>query len=225
MAQHRHQARRPRRQVGGRDHVGSRNGATYFASRSICRSRAGAKSFSSWSRAPTSGWKARSPAPIRKWNLDDATVWKVNPELVITHVSGFGQSGDPDYVHRASYDVVGQAVARHDVPDRLSRPDAADSRRAVDRRLHHRAVHDVVVARRTDLRARDRQGPVDRRRAVRSDSQDDGRHDGRIFSERHRARALRKSRAGLPAARLVPGERRMGRAGRARRRVRSGCCA
>jgi crotonobetainyl-CoA:carnitine CoA-transferase CaiB-like acyl-CoA transferase len=51
------------------------------------------------------------PGTYKKWNLDDATVWKINPKLVITHVSGFGQTGDPDYVHRASYDVVGQAAA------------------------------------------------------------------------------------------------------------------
>lgn len=43
------------------------------------------------------------------WGLDDAAVWKVNPRLVITHVSGYGQTGDPDYVIRPSYDVVGQA--------------------------------------------------------------------------------------------------------------------
>jgi len=50
------------------------------------------------------------PGTYQKWDLDDASVRKTNPKLVITHVSGFGQSGDPDYVHRASYDVVGQAV-------------------------------------------------------------------------------------------------------------------
>lgn len=50
------------------------------------------------------------PGTYPKWNLDDAAVWKINPKLVITHVSGFGQTGDPDYVHRASYDVVGQAA-------------------------------------------------------------------------------------------------------------------
>src|SRR3984957_18977993 len=56
-------------------------------------------------------WRESSkPATCHKWGLDDASIWKVNPKLVITHVSGFGQSGDPDYVHRASYDVVGQAV-------------------------------------------------------------------------------------------------------------------
>jgi crotonobetainyl-CoA:carnitine CoA-transferase CaiB-like acyl-CoA transferase len=54
--------------------------------------------------------ESSKPGTYPKWNLDDASVWKVNPKLVITHVSGFGQSGDPDYVHRASYDVVGQAV-------------------------------------------------------------------------------------------------------------------
>ncbi len=54
--------------------------------------------------------ESSKPGTYQKWGLDDATVWKVNPRLVITHVSGFGQSGDPDYVHRASYDVVGQAA-------------------------------------------------------------------------------------------------------------------
>ena len=41
--------------------------------------------------------------------LDDETVLAANPGLVITHVSGYGQTGHPDYVGRASYDVVGQA--------------------------------------------------------------------------------------------------------------------
>ncbi len=50
------------------------------------------------------------PGTYPKWGLDDAAMWKVNPRLVIAHVSGFGQTGDPSYVHRASYDVVGQAA-------------------------------------------------------------------------------------------------------------------
>jgi crotonobetainyl-CoA:carnitine CoA-transferase CaiB-like acyl-CoA transferase len=54
--------------------------------------------------------ESSKPGTYSKWGLDDATVWKINPKLVITHVSGFGQDGDPDYVARASYDVVGQAV-------------------------------------------------------------------------------------------------------------------
>ena len=55
--------------------------------------------------------ESSKPGTYPKWKLDDAAIWKVNPKLVITHVSGYGQSGDPDYVARPSYDVVGQAVA------------------------------------------------------------------------------------------------------------------
>ena len=54
--------------------------------------------------------ESSKPGTYSKWNLDDATVLKVNPKLVITHVSGFGQTGDPEFVMRPSYDVVGQAV-------------------------------------------------------------------------------------------------------------------
>jgi len=54
--------------------------------------------------------ESSKPGTYSKWGLDDASVWKVNPKLVITHVSGFGQTGDPDFVARASYDIVGQAA-------------------------------------------------------------------------------------------------------------------
>ena len=47
----------------------------------------------------------RSP----RWGLDDETVLKANPRLVITHVSGYGQYGAPGYPLRTSYDIVGQA--------------------------------------------------------------------------------------------------------------------
>jgi Predicted acyl-CoA transferases/carnitine dehydratase len=36
-------------------------------------------------------------------------VLAARPSLVITHVSGYGQSGHPDYLGRASYDMIGQA--------------------------------------------------------------------------------------------------------------------
>lgn len=48
------------------------------------------------------------PGTYNAWGLDDATVLKTNPELVITHVSGYGQDGHPDYLRRASYDFIGQ---------------------------------------------------------------------------------------------------------------------
>jgi L-carnitine CoA-transferase len=43
------------------------------------------------------------------WGLTDEVLWEHNPKLVIVHVSGFGQEGDPEYVERASYDAIGQA--------------------------------------------------------------------------------------------------------------------
>ena len=44
-----------------------------------------------------------------KWGLDDATVLATNPSIVICHISGYGQTGDPEYVDRASYDFTAQA--------------------------------------------------------------------------------------------------------------------
>ena len=49
------------------------------------------------------------PGTYKEWGLDDETILKANPRIVITHVSGYGQSGHPDYLGRASYDFIGQA--------------------------------------------------------------------------------------------------------------------
>ena len=43
--------------------------------------------------------------------LSDEVIWEVNPKIAIVHVSGYGQTGDPSYVTRASYDAVGQAFS------------------------------------------------------------------------------------------------------------------
>lgn len=43
--------------------------------------------------------------------LSDEEIWKVNPTLAIVHVSGYGQTGDPEYISKASYDAVGQAFS------------------------------------------------------------------------------------------------------------------
>lgn len=56
-----------------------------------------------------------------KWGLSDEVLWEANPRLVIAHVSGFGQTGDPEYVNRPSFDPIGQAfggfVAVNGMPD------------------------------------------------------------------------------------------------------------
>ncbi|WP_188043054.1 CoA transferase [Changpingibacter yushuensis] len=41
------------------------------------------------------------------WGLTDEVLWEVNPKLVVVHVSGFGLTGDPSYLRRASYDSIG----------------------------------------------------------------------------------------------------------------------
>lgn len=46
-----------------------------------------------------------------KWGLSDEVLWQINPALVIVHISGYGQTGDPDYVNRGSYDPIGQAFS------------------------------------------------------------------------------------------------------------------
>lgn len=46
-----------------------------------------------------------------KWGLTDEVLWEVNPKLVIVHISGFGQTGDPAYLRRASFDSIGQAFS------------------------------------------------------------------------------------------------------------------
>ncbi len=47
----------------------------------------------------------------KKWGLTDEALWEINPKLVIAHVSGYGQEGDPSYVPRASFDTIGQAFS------------------------------------------------------------------------------------------------------------------
>ena len=53
--------------------------------------------------------ESSKPGSYAKWGLSDDVVLGLNPKLVICHVSGYGQEGDPHYLHRASYDMIGQA--------------------------------------------------------------------------------------------------------------------
>lgn len=38
------------------------------------------------------------------WGYSDETLWECNAKLIIAHMSGYGQFGDPDYVKRPGYD-------------------------------------------------------------------------------------------------------------------------
>ncbi len=46
-----------------------------------------------------------------RWGLTDEVLWEVNPRLVVVHISGFGLTGDPAYLQRASFDSIGQAFS------------------------------------------------------------------------------------------------------------------
>ena len=53
--------------------------------------------------------ESSKPGTYNGWGLDDKTVLNANAAIVITHVSGYGQDGHPDYLGRASFDMIGQA--------------------------------------------------------------------------------------------------------------------
>ena len=44
-------------------------------------------------------------------NLSDETLWEANPKLVIAHISGYGQTGLPEYVNRGGFDATAQAFS------------------------------------------------------------------------------------------------------------------
>lgn len=46
-----------------------------------------------------------------KKGLTDEVIWEVNPKLTIVHVSGFGQTGCPEMVGRAAYDLTVMAYS------------------------------------------------------------------------------------------------------------------
>lgn len=53
--------------------------------------------------------ESSKPGTYTKWGVTDEIVLHRNPKIVIAHVSGYGQTGHPDYLGRASYDMIGQA--------------------------------------------------------------------------------------------------------------------
>lgn len=46
---------------------------------------------------------------FEKAGYSDQVLWERNPGLIIAHISGYGQTGLPEYVHRASFDPIAQA--------------------------------------------------------------------------------------------------------------------
>ncbi|MFI5835873.1 CaiB/BaiF CoA transferase family protein [Micromonospora sp. NPDC051300] len=48
------------------------------------------------------------PGTLERWGLPPETLWKINPRLVITRVSGYGQTGP--YAGRAGFGSIGEAM-------------------------------------------------------------------------------------------------------------------
>jgi formyl-CoA transferase len=48
------------------------------------------------------------PGTLEKWGLSPESLWEINPRLVITRVTGFGQTGP--YSQRAGYGSIGEAM-------------------------------------------------------------------------------------------------------------------
>lgn len=53
--------------------------------------------------------EASKGGQYNRFGLSDEVLWEQNPRLVIVHISGFGQTGEPDFVKRPSYDPIAQA--------------------------------------------------------------------------------------------------------------------
>ncbi|MEM4593270.1 MAG: CoA transferase, partial [Sulfolobales archaeon] len=51
------------------------------------------------------------PGTYQKLGITDEVVRKVNPEIVIVHISGFGHFGDPGYLGLPAYDAIAAAYS------------------------------------------------------------------------------------------------------------------
>jgi formyl-CoA transferase len=48
------------------------------------------------------------PGTLERWNLSPESLWEINPKLVVTRVTGFGQTGP--YAARAGFGSIGEAM-------------------------------------------------------------------------------------------------------------------
>jgi formyl-CoA transferase len=67
------------------------------------------------------------PGTLERWGLAPEQLWEINPELVVTRVTGFGQNGP--YAPRAGYGSIGEAMGG--IRYVTGEPDRAPSRAGV----------------------------------------------------------------------------------------------
>lgn len=93
------------------------------------------------------------PGTLERWGLSPDELWKINPRLVITRVSGYGQTGP--YSSRAGFGAIGEALGgvRYTTGD----PDRAPARTGISLGDSLAAVF-ATIGTLVALRARDRTG-------------------------------------------------------------------
>lgn len=67
------------------------------------------------------------PGTLERWGLSPEELWKINPGLIVTRVTGYGQTGP--YASRAGFGAIGEAMGgiRHVTGD----PDRAPARAGI----------------------------------------------------------------------------------------------
>lgn len=55
--------------------------------------------------------EASRPGVWDRLGLSDEALWAIKPDLVICHISGYGGFGDPEYLKKGAYDMIGQAFS------------------------------------------------------------------------------------------------------------------
>lgn len=51
------------------------------------------------------------PGVWDRLGFTDEALWEIKPDLVICHMSGYGSYGDPSYLTKGAYDMIGQAFS------------------------------------------------------------------------------------------------------------------
>ena len=154
--------------------------------------------------------ESSKPGAYSRWGIDDATVLKVNPKIVICHVSGYGQSGHPDYLGRASYDFIGQGFGG--MMHLTGFADPEPPVRAVPWTADYITAGFCLWSSLAGIHPRPAHGAGAgyRPRPVRGHPQDPRRDYGRLLRDGSEPRPLRQQGRPLPAIRRVPCQGRLG---------------
>lgn len=67
------------------------------------------------------------PGTLERWGLSPEELWKINPRLIVTRVTGYGQTGP--YAQRAGYGAIGEAMGG--IRNVTGYPDRAPARTGV----------------------------------------------------------------------------------------------